>query len=162
MLPTLFRRAISDLGEQYWGRPVNVVTTMGRVAQRAESIRSRPSGLPCDTSDVAVALAQAAVQISETKTADAIIAITEAGNTANAVASFRPQVPVLALSPAATVVRQMSLLSGIQPSLMPEFSSTDEMITAALSTATALDVVEPGQTVVLVSGAGDIIRYLQV
>jgi pyruvate kinase len=87
----------------------------------------------------------------ETK-ARAIIAPTVSGSTARLMAGFRPQVPLVAVTPSPMVQRQLALYWGTYPLLTKRLSNTDEVVNDAINVAQAKGFIGEGDTVVLTAG----------
>jgi pyruvate kinase len=61
------------------------------------------------------AMCEAAVTLASTGQADAIIAVTRFGKTAQLLSSLRPRATILAVTPSETVARRLNLYWGVQP-----------------------------------------------
>jgi pyruvate kinase len=154
-------------GETAIGRdPVGVVRTMGAVAERAESeasYRQWASRLGsvqlADDSRlhlvdrITAALTHAASEAAIDVDARAILCCTRSGRTARAMARFRPAARMIGLSPDPAMVRAMSLSWGVEPIEVDTYTSTDEMVWFAVETALADNVIEHGDTVLVLAGA---------
>jgi pyruvate kinase len=84
--------------------------------------------------------------------AKAIITSTVSGITAQQVASHRPSTPILAPTPRLTTYRRLSLVWGVQPLQVDQFSDTDAMISTAVEAARAHGDVQDGDLVVITAG----------
>ena len=162
--------AVMLSGETAIGRdPVAVVTTMSKVAERAEeaaSYRQWADRLgrvqldgrhePMEHGDrVTAALTHAASQAAIDSKASAILCCTNSGRTARAMARFRPDAAMIALSPEASMVRSLALTWGVTPMPVGTYESTDEMVWFAVETALRAGMVRHGDTVVVLAGAPD-------
>jgi pyruvate kinase len=94
----------------------------------------------------------AAVYTATETRAKAIIAPTVSGSTAKLMASFRPEVPLIAVTPSPMVQRQLALYWGTYPLLTKRLSNTDEVVTDAINMAHAKGFIGEGDTVVLTAG----------
>ncbi len=136
--------------------PVEAVQTMVKIANEAERLlmssdfRSKYA-MP-EIYTAAGAICHAAMQTANELGAKAIIAPTVSGATARFIASFRPKVPVIAVTPSPMVQRQLCLHWGIYPLLTRRLSNTDEVVNDAISVAQAGGMVGAGDTVVLTAG----------
>lgn len=127
--------AIMLSGETSIGRhPVRVVQQMARIAKRAEKFldygeiaRRRHEYTTANEHGVGEAISYSAVVTGENLKAKVIIAFTESGTTASRVASFRPRIPVLSLSPDDSVGRKMSLRWGVVPVVVSAFNTVQDM-----------------------------------
>ncbi len=149
--------AIMLSGETASGQyPVESVATMAKIAEEAErlmdSMRSQISFQAPRVFTAAGAICHAAVFTANETKAKAIIAPTISGATARLMASFRPQVPLIAVTPSPMVQRQLALFWGTYPLLTKRLSNTDEVVTDAINVAQARGFVGEGDTVVLTAG----------
>jgi pyruvate kinase len=99
--------------------PVQSVRTMAKIAEEAERVRSSLS-VRIIYEQPAIftasgAICHSAKQTAEDVKAKAIIAPTVSGNTAKLIAGFRPNVPVIAVTPSPMVQRQLCLHWGTYP-----------------------------------------------
>ncbi|MEW5978851.1 MAG: pyruvate kinase [Acidobacteriota bacterium] len=168
--PTPTRAEVSDItnaifdgtdavmlsGETAVGRfPVESVRVMAKVANKAEEVFDSENFLKrraLAESASSAAVAHAACLLAKELSAAAIIANTESGHTALMVSRFRPGTPVLGMSRNETTVRQLALVWGVHPTLMPSISSTDELVDQSLGIARRSGLVKPGDRVVITAG----------
>lgn len=133
--------------------PVEAVATMARIAAEADARRLRGlEGRGGERLTVTAAVSHATVTAAADLEATAIIAATESGHTAAAVARLRPAVPVVAVTPHAAVARRLRVVWGVFPHVMPAARGTDEMIERALAVAMDAERIHPGDLVVVVAG----------
>ncbi len=149
--------AIMLSGETASGQyPVEAVATMAKIAEEAErlmdTMRSKITFTEPRIFTAAGAICHAAVFTANETKAKAIIAPTISGATARLMASFRPQVPLIAVTPSPMVQRQLALFWGTYPLLTKRLSNTDEVVTDAINVAQARGFVGEGDTVVLTAG----------
>jgi pyruvate kinase len=170
-------------GETAVGRdPVAAVRTMARIAKRAEvefdyqgwgrSLgRQQTAAAAVTPAPLRMAAAVSAAAWRATIDADvaAIIACTRTGNTARAVARFRPTVPILAATPSVRTARQLSLVWGTTPILTELHGTTDDVVWFAVKTAAEHGAVRPGDLVAVLVGspsdpepATDTVRLVRV
>jgi pyruvate kinase len=134
--------------------PEEAVDVMHRVALKAETgldysaihMLRPPHGDPPE------AVAHAAVEVSEEVSARAILACTRSGRTVRALSRFRPRAPILGIASDESVLRQFSLNWGVTPIAIKDYSTTDELVTHAMSAALGQGGLRPGDTVVIVAG----------
>jgi pyruvate kinase len=126
--------AIMLAGETAAGAfPVRAVETLAAIIGDAESVlppMSPPSLLPdsddedlttaCDGFDTfhtvhGRAMCEAAVTLATTGQAEAIVAVTHFGKTAQLLSSLRPRAPILAVTPSDAVARRLALYWGVHP-----------------------------------------------
>ena len=160
--------------------PAEVVTTMATVVARAEREadylqwggklgklrRSRPLPTAALVTD---ATSEGAWRAATNVGAAAIVCCTRTGDTARAVARFRPTVPVLAVSPSERTVRALALTWGVSAVRIRPWSTTDEMVWLASEEAVAGGIARPGDVIVVVGGypgdpepAADVLRVVRL
>jgi pyruvate kinase len=136
--------------------PVESVRTMAKIALEAERVREEQNyGLKYPEPVIftsAGAICRAAVHTANDTEASAIIAPTVSGSTARLMSSFRPHVPLVAITPSPMVQRQLCLYWGTYPLLTRRLSNVDEVVTDAITVAQRHNFVGPGDTVVLTAG----------
>lgn len=97
-------------------------------------------------------ISQAVVSTSQQLNCQAIITPTETGYTARMVSKYRPQVPILAITPNEMVLRQLALVWGVHPIIGQPCLSTDEMFQTAVASSLSSEIVQQGDLVVLTAG----------
>ena len=107
--------AVMLSGETAVGKyPVEVVRAMHRIVVEAERLELPPieSGAPASISRSVCA---AAVRLAEDIEADALVAITRSGRTAETLSSLQPSRPIIALCEEESMARRLCLWRGIVP-----------------------------------------------
>ncbi len=137
--------------------PVETVETMANIAAIAEQniwhSRSTQWLIRADTEEAASdAVSEATYHISEALNPRAIVTTTLSGYTARRVASERPRTPILCVTPNAITYRRMSLVWGVLPLLVPEFTTIDEMIETITKTAYQEKLVKRGDVLIIIAG----------
>jgi len=84
--------------------------------------------------------------------APVLIVITKSGFSARVVAAHRPSVPILALTDSPRTFRQLALVWGVVPELVPHCNTYDEMLTFALETVKRRELARAGDRVVVTAG----------
>ena len=115
--------AIMLAGETAAGQyPIQAVETLGRVIEDAERIPSERVMLSTDSieSQHGLALCEAAVTLSTTSQAAAIIAVTREGKTAWLLSALRPSATIYAVTESEEVARTLTLMRGVVPVITPE------------------------------------------
>ena len=146
--------------------PVNVVRTMARITERAEEEADwvawgRDLGRLQTANAAAVpvpiritaAISAAAWRATHDVDAAAIICATRSGATARAIARFRPDVPIFAVSPLERTARQLALSWGVTPLASALHTSTDEIVWFAVEAAVQQGLVKPGDVVAVLAGS---------
>ncbi|MBN1813796.1 MAG: pyruvate kinase [Anaerolineae bacterium] len=114
----------------------------------------------------AEAISAAAVDIANQVDARAIITATMSGVTARMVARHRPSVPIVAVTPDRATLYRLALVWGVVPVCVPEFNTTDEMVEVMVQAAREADLVDWGDSVVLMAGipfgSGGVTNMLKV
>ena len=85
-------------------------------------------------------------------------------------ARFRPEAPLIALSPAPRTVNQLTLSWGVQGLVVDTYSSTDEIVWHAVERVVQHELARNGDTVVVLAGspikaddtAADVMRVVQI
>ncbi|MFT9100342.1 MAG: pyruvate kinase, partial [Zymomonas mobilis subsp. pomaceae] len=136
--------------------PHEAVNMMHRISSYVENapgyierVRFTPTPAEATTVD---ALAENASKTAETVGAKAIVVFTETGNTAQRVSRARPVVPILSLTPNATVARRLGLVWGAQPIEVPTVKSLEEAKKLAAETAKKYGFAKAGDKLVVVAG----------
>jgi len=102
------------------------------------------------TTEVAIAAATiAAVQMLG---APVVVVFTKGGFSARVVASHRPSVPILALTDQARTHRQLALVWGVIPELVPHCDSYDEMMKRAKVAVVARELAASGDRIIVTAG----------
>jgi pyruvate kinase len=84
--------------------------------------------------------------------APALIVITKSGFSARIVASHRPSVPILVLTDIPRTYRQMALVWGVIPELVPHCNTYDEMVRVGLEAIRRRELARVGDRIVVTAG----------
>jgi pyruvate kinase len=84
--------------------------------------------------------------------APCLIVFTKSGFSARIVSSQRPNVPILVLTDIPRTYRQLALIWGVVPELVPHSDSYDEMVNVALEVVRRRGLANPGDKVVVTAG----------
>jgi pyruvate kinase len=109
-----------------------------------------------DTDAITAAISHAASEAASDVEATAILCCTRTGRTANAMARFRPEAALLGLAPDLRTARALALTWGVTPLHVDSHESTDETVRSALERALETDLVDHGDTVLVLAGATDV------
>src|SRR6056297_593423 len=144
-------------GESAAGKyPVESVETMAQIAkevENSESYKEKFAGkYEFAAESVTGAISLATCQTSEELGAEAIITSTGSGLTARTVSKYRPQTPIIAVTPNKRVLHQLAMTWGVSPLLAARSSTTDEMMENAVSTAVDHKLIEEGDLVTITAG----------
>jgi pyruvate kinase len=139
--------------------PVEAVRTMVRIACEVEGQIPeeplqpfRPSQENLNLS-IADAVGRAARDAAHNLEAAAILCPTASGYTARTMSRYRPDSPIIAITPDARVQRRLMLYWGVTPLLVPRSDNTDDMIARAVEAARERDLIHAGDVVVVTAGA---------
>jgi len=150
--------AVMLSGETAMGaHPSLVVKVMARIAEQAEldaMDMNAYSGIvhENDANDTTNAICDAACTTARDLRARAIIAVTKSGQTARRVSKFRPFQHIIAATPSEKTFHQLSLSWGVFPVLARSQDDTDSLFLHAIDCAKQIDLVTPGDTVVITAG----------
>lgn len=144
-------------GESAAGKyPVESVETMAQIAnevENSEGYKEKFAGnYEFKAESVTAAISLATCQTAEELGAEAIITSTGSGLTARTVSKFRPQTPIIAVTPNQRVLHQLTMTWGVSTLLAARSNTTDEMMENAISTALEYNLVEEGDLVTITAG----------
>jgi pyruvate kinase len=148
--------------------PVEAVATMARIAARIDQERHLWPNWMTETASersipnaISAAVGQIAVQLN----AKAILSLTKTGATARNVSKFRPNIPILAVTPHVEIARQLQMVWGVQPLLVLNLPAVTQTFQASINGAIEKGYVSEGDLVVMtagtlqnVSGSTDLIK----
>jgi len=136
--------------------PIQAVQVMDRVAREVEPhlpyarmLADKESDLEPSTFD---AISFSAVHTAAQVKASVIVAFTSSGTTALRVAKYRPQVPILAITPDRATWHRLTLSWGITPFLIPQSETIEQMAEEAKMAALGTGLAKPGDRIVIVAG----------
>lgn len=149
--------AIMLSGETAAGKyPLEAVQTMAKIAERAERslrydeiLQRKRSGHNRTVTD---AISHATCATAQDLCARAVITATKSGHTARMVSKYRPQAPIVAVTPMPEVARKLMLVWGVHPLVVPETRGTDEMIDTAVLHSIQAGYIHQGDVVVITAG----------
>lgn len=149
--------AIMLSGETAAGKyPVASLKMMVEIAENAEKHMDYEKFIEHRRMDmresVSSAVGYAAVLCVKNLHADAIVTPTAMGKTARLISSFRPKVPIYAVTPNDTVRYRLQLYWGITPLKGNERSTTEHIIQDATRTVMDLGLAKKGQMLVFTAG----------
>nr|AIT70045.1 pyruvate kinase [Campylaephora kondoi] len=158
--------------------PIKALTVMATVAESVISqdsalsgnelfspiARNRDDGVVRDARED---MAHGAATLASRLNVAAIIVFTRLGNYAKLVASTRPRVPIIALTPDADLVRRLTLFWGIKPFQLEFSSDPEETITKAIDFLLEKGLTSSGDNVVITSdllgkGSDSTVETIQV
>jgi len=136
--------------------PVETVSTMARIAERTEKALNyldslkykRKNHVPNVPNAISLATCNTAMDLN----AAAIITVTQTGHTARMVSKYRPECPIIAVTPYEKVARKLALNWGVFPIISSETNSTDELIENSVEIALQTGYIEKGDLVIIAAG----------
>jgi pyruvate kinase len=102
--------------------------------------------------DDALSITRAARELADDRNVAAIAVFTETGRTAQLMAKARPRAPILAFTPVERTYRQLPMLWGVIPILVPYADTLEAMLKDVEKAIVNATPIRPGQQVVLLSG----------
>lgn len=134
---------------------VEAASVMDRIAAETE-INLRYRGYqelpPMDSPSHAEIIADSAYRAGRYLGVAAIAVFTASGGTARLISRFRPPVPIYAFTPYEESARQLSIIYGVCPIVVPNAGSTDEMLVQMDQELQRRGHIKPNDQVVFVSG----------
>jgi len=136
--------------------PVKAVEVMNKVVIEAE--KSPYDDLPHDylrdeRNSRALAVADSAHELSKNTKAKAIVGATVSGFTARMISHQRPQnAEIIMMTQSEKVFRQMSILWGVRPFMLPRCKTLEEIISRSVALVKRQKVVTKGDKIVIVTG----------
>lgn len=149
--------AIMLSGETAAGKyPVEALRTMVRLAERTESdidyiheFQKRDYDV---RENVTHAVSRAACTCAMELGAEAVVAFTLSGRSAQDVSAFRPGCRIIACTTSHQTYRQLGLNWGVEPLVMDNEDSLGELFENGLDAVVGAGLIKSGQTVVLAAG----------
>ncbi len=132
--------------------PLEAIKIMAQVAEETEKIlepRQLFAGLK---RTVPEAISRSAISLAQDLQVKAFLIPTTSGGTARLIARYRPQQPIIAVSPVPQTVKMLCLVWGVQAVPIRGFKNTDEMVRLLQKKAVELGVVKPKDLVAITAG----------
>src|SRR5918994_548290 len=134
---------------------------MASIAARTEQFDDRHGsyeqglGQPRAPSPKAVttAMAHAALRAAIELALAAIVCCTRAGATARAMSALRPPCRLIGASPSPAIARQLALSWGVEPLVVDEYETTDEMVWCVVEATVQHGLVRHGDSIAVLAGA---------
>ena len=145
-------------GETASGKyPFKALQTMNEILLEAEKAvyhwdRPDEGKIEFANTSISDAMTHTCCMTARDLTASAILTVTQSGYTARMLSRFRPQCPIVALTPVEKVYHQLALSWGVQPFLSASVGSTDALFTLCVNTAKGNGIVATGDIVVITAG----------
>lgn len=151
--------AIMLSGESASGKyPLEAAKTMAKIAKKSEEhldydyFLRRLKDLSEDSSAFADAISYCASKTSKKICAKAIVAATKTGSTASLLSKYKPNCPIIAITPNENTLRSLALNFGVIPVKCNDFNNTEEIIQKSRSTIKDLGIAKEGDTIIIATG----------
>ncbi|HMG76735.1 MAG TPA: pyruvate kinase, partial [Pyrinomonadaceae bacterium] len=136
--------------------PVAAVATMARIIDTAETRNEKGSIISKlvgrQSGRVSRALCEAAAFAADEMNTRIIAVFTESGLMARRLSSLRPDQRIIALTSSREAMNELSLMWGVESVLISRSKSTEELLKLGEQTLLQADLVEIGETVVIMAG----------
>lgn len=134
--------------------PVRAVSSMARIAhyneQRAGTARMEPS--PNDLTELIIDAAQTMIRDQNQVNIECIVVFTETGYTARVFSSFRPELPIIAVTDRKKTMGALTLSYGVTSVLSKFPTGLIQTPTLELQALVKKNILKKGQTVLVVHG----------
>lgn len=148
--------AVMLSGEVAQGQyPVECVQTMMSIVKEADTLHQTKRWTFDSASSDVESIASSAVKVAHELNTQLIIVLTDTGFTAQMVAKYRPNVPVMCFASSQKIARQLQLHRGLFP-IVSENTSSRPTPEEALKQAKDLGWVQDGDKVVILNAAEDL------
>ena len=134
--------------------PIVAVETMARIIENTEELgaeRIAPLGSIPHTRGGAIT--RAAAEVGEILGVKYLVTFTQSGDSAKRMSRLRSSIPLLAFTPDGSTHNELALSWGVASYQVPSVANSDEMVAQVDQTLRANGLAEPGDLVVVVSGA---------
>ena len=150
--------AVMLSGETAVGKfPVEVVETMSKIAVETEksiNYQSRFERSNFKANSIQDVMSMACVQSSFLlKGVKAIVVYTDSGHTAHFISRFRPNVPIVALTPSEQTFNQLAMEWGVVPVLIAKIGRADDLIDITNKVIKNLKIAKEEDVVLIGSGS---------
>ncbi len=137
--------------------PVETIKTMARIIDSAETVKSDdvnkhhkfsqpPSGRTSQ------ALCKAAAFAAKEMQTEKVAVFTESGLMARRLSTMRSGLQTFALTKSSEACNQLSMIWGVQPFVHEDKGSTREMLNIGEKTLLDAEVIDPGETIIMMAG----------
>ncbi len=136
--------------------PLESVRVMDRICRRAEQENNSSAYLRQELSELLppteAALSRAVVYLSRDLDPAAIVASTAGGSTARLISRYRPDKPIVGLTPSRLVYNQLTMSWGVIPALKDTFDTMDQMFEAACEWCLEQGLAQQGERLIITAG----------
>ena len=132
--------------------PLEAIKIMAQVAEETEKILEPRQVFAGLKRTVPEAISRSAISLAQDLQVKAFLIPTTSGGTARLIARYRPQQPIIAVSPVPQTVKMLCLVWGVYAIPIRGFKNTDEMVRLLQKKALELGVVKPKDLVAITAG----------
>ena len=105
-----------------------------------------------ETNNPKKAICFSAYQMAKDLSIKVMVVMTESGDTGNTMSSFRPNTPIIAMTPNQNIYQRLSLSWGIVPVKVREFKSTDQMLAFNKKFLIDRKIIKEGDLFIMTAG----------
>ena len=98
------------------------------------------------------AISHATCQIANDMNIGVILSLTHSGSTARMIARYKPPADIIALTPVEKTYRQLSIIWGVTPKMIKEYSNSDDIPTVSAKFINDNDILVSGDRYVVTGG----------
>lgn len=131
---------------------VEAVSMMAHVAEQVEGEIGTHRRLKVHSNSIVDSVSSSVVHNAEDVGAKIIVALTETGSTARMIARYKPQQPIVVLTPHEQTLRKSQLVFGCYPVLMNGFSGSTQLIKTIGPKLIAQGLARKGDRIVVTAG----------
>ena len=136
--------------------PIETVNIMKRIIESTEEdinyVELLNKKMEIEKQDITTAIAYSVVDTALRLKPKAIVVSTKSGYTAKKISGFRPNVPILAMSPNEDTIYNLALNWGVYPILVPHYNSTDDIVNKAKEIAKQMMALDTKDIIIITGG----------
>ena len=133
--------------------PLEAVQTMAKIALSTEQGLDSSQLKPESATFQSTRAVAHGVELAKMANASRLLVATERGNAPRLVSSYRPNIPITAVTNAIETARRVQLLPGVDSIVVEELDRGSSTMQSALSRLVKLERILPGQKIVAISGS---------
>ncbi len=132
--------------------PKEAVTMMAHIAVETEKQIGTHKRMKVHHNDIVDSVSASVVHNAEDIHARLIVALTETGSTPRMIARFKPQQPIIVLTPHEKTARKAQLIFGAYPYVIKPFSGSTQFVNTIGAKLHALGLAQKGNRIVATAG----------
>lgn len=105
-----------------------------------------------NTSQRDLAVIRSAISIAKSMPIKAILIYTSSGHTARLLSRFRPNMPIIALTPSQEVCTRLNMLWNVEPQLSETYTDVDALTDNGIGTIKKLGLAQKGDSIIVIAG----------